>query len=174
MHQTAQKLALFAFAALFAALVVGAPALSAGVKNGPSGLPIPRFVSIAQTKANMRVGPGEEFPVKWQYRRPGLPVEIIGEHGHWRKVRDSDGEQGFMMKQLLSGSRYALVKSPDGAARLRRRAAPDAYIIAFLNNDVIADIEQCSPRFCKVRVEDYRGWVDRRDLWGVYEDEIID
>ncbi len=149
-------------------------ALGAGVKNGPSGLPIPRFVSIAQTQANMRVGPGDEFPVKWQYRRLGLPLEVIGEHGDWRKVRDHEGQEGFMLKRLLGGSRFALIQAKDGAARLRRRPTPDSYIQAFLGNNLVAVIEQCSPRFCKLSADGNTGWVARDDIWGVYSDEIID
>ncbi len=149
-------------------------ASGAGVKNGPSGLPIPRFVSLAHTKANMRVGPGEEFPVLWQYRRLGLPLEIIGEHGDWRKVRDSDGQEGFMLKRLVAGTRTVIITSDEGAARLRRRPASDAYIQAFLSNNVVAEIQQCSPRFCKISAGEYTGWVARDDIWGVYADEIID
>lgn len=149
-------------------------ALGAGVKNGPSGLPIPRFVSIAQTQANMRVGPGDEFPVKWQYRRPGLPLEVIGEHGEWRKVRDHEGQEGFMLKRLLGGARFALINAKDGVARLRRRPAADAYIQAFLGNNLVVAIAKCSPRFCKVSTAEHTGWVARDDIWGVYSDEIID
>jgi SH3-like domain-containing protein len=162
------------YVVLASGLATVSVALGAGVKNGPSGLPIPRFVSIVQTEANMRVGPGEEFPVKWQYRRPGLPLEVIGEHGDWRKVRDHEGQEGFMLKRLLGGGRFALITAQDGAARLRRRPAPDAYIKAFLVNNQVVAIEQCSPRFCKVSTAGHIGWVARDDIWGVYSDEIID
>ena len=36
-----------------------------------SGLPVPRFVSLKFNEANLRAGPGSEYPVLWQYRQVG-------------------------------------------------------------------------------------------------------
>ena len=41
-----------------------------------SGLPVPRFVSLKFNKANLRAGPGSEYPVLWQYRQVGLPLLV--------------------------------------------------------------------------------------------------
>src|SRR5262245_66067382 len=44
--------------------------------DGPSGLPLPRFVSLKTDKINVRRGPSSEHQVAWVYQRRGLPVEI--------------------------------------------------------------------------------------------------
>src|SRR5688572_29458134 len=43
---------------------------------GPSGLPLPRFVSLKADKINVRRGPSSEHQVAWVYQRKGLPVEV--------------------------------------------------------------------------------------------------
>ena len=56
---------------------------------GPSGLPLPRFVSLKADKINVRRGPSSEHQVAWVYQRKGLPVEITAEFENWRRIRDS-------------------------------------------------------------------------------------
>jgi SH3-like domain-containing protein len=76
---------------------------------GPSGLPIPRFVSLKAEKVNVRRGPSSEHPVAWVFQRKGLPVEIVAEFENWRRVRDSDGEEGWILQNMLSGKRTAVI-----------------------------------------------------------------
>ena len=49
-------------------------AAGAAPKLGPSGLPLPRFVSLKAGRVNVRVGPGQDYRVSWVFTRSGLPV----------------------------------------------------------------------------------------------------
>ncbi len=60
---------------------------------GPSGLPIPRFVSLKAEKVNVRRGPSSEHAVSWVFNRKGMPVEIVGRVRELRRIRDSDGKK---------------------------------------------------------------------------------
>lgn len=53
-----------------------------------AGSSLPRFVSLRADEVNMRAGPGEQYPIEWVYQRSGLPLEVIAEFDHWRRVRD--------------------------------------------------------------------------------------
>ena len=59
--------------------------------KGPSGLPLPRFVTLKSKRVNLRIGPGTDYAVSWLYLKSGLPVEIIQEYDNWRRIRDADG-----------------------------------------------------------------------------------
>ena len=74
-----------------------------------TGLPLPRFVSLAAERVNVRFGPGKQYPVNWMFARQGLPVEIIEEFDTWRKIRDHDGEEGWVHSSLLSSRRTIMV-----------------------------------------------------------------
>ena len=85
-----------------------------------SGLPVPRYVSLKSDHVNVRAGPTKDNDVAWIYTRSGLTVEITAEFENWRRVRDSEGSEGWVYHSLLSGRRTAVVtmKSRDELAAL--------------------------------------------------------
>src|ERR1700759_4210388 len=91
-----------------------------------SGLPVPRYVSLKSDHVNVRAGPTKDNDVAWVYTRSGLPVEITAEYENWRRVRDSEGSEGWVYHSLLSGRRTAVVtmKSKDELAPIYDSADP--------------------------------------------------
>lgn len=136
-------------------------------------LPLPRFVSLQSDKINLRTGPALRYPIKWVYQRKYLPVEIVQEFDHWRKIRDIDNEEGWVHKSLLSGKRTALINS-DVNVNLYQKYSTDSRIIARVEPGVIAMINECTDGWCKISVSDYSGWIERKFIWGIYDYEIFD
>ena len=137
-----------------------------------SGQPIPRFVSFKSAEVNVRVGPGKRYPISWVYRRALWPVEVIEEFGHWRRVRDWDGDSGWVHKSLLGSARSAIITE-------RKRSlytAPDASApVAFeAEAHTHGQILRCTPRWCELEMQGHRGWIRRDYVWGLYEDEVIE
>ena len=93
-----------------------------------SGLPIPRFVSIKTDRVNARGGPDKDHDVTWIYTRVGWPVEITAEFENWRRIRDSDGTEGWVYHSLLSGKRTAVVQLKTKTDLVPLHAKPDADI----------------------------------------------
>ncbi len=91
---------------------------------GPSGLPLPRFASLASSEVNVRTGPSTDHPIRWAYTRKGLPVRIVEESDFWRRIEDPEGETGWAHSSLLSIQRTVVVVGA-GIQELRRSAAPD-------------------------------------------------
>ena len=131
--------------------LAGARAQDASILN-PSGLPVPRFVSLKSAEVNMRVGPGERYPIRWVYQRASYPVEIIEEFAHWRKVRDFEGTSGWVHKNLLTGSRSALVLDK----RQNLYVVPDATSRVIMRAEamVVGKVMQCLPVRRNVEVSD--------------------
>lgn len=151
--------------------VKAAEELQRGV-GASSGLSLPRFVSLASDEVRARTGPGLRYPVDWLYQQEGLPVEIVKEFENWRKVLDIDGQGGWVHKTLLSGRRTALINSAS-AVIMRESPMSDSKGVAFLEPELIVEIERCLDEWCRVRKADFSGWVERNFLWGIYEDEKI-
>ena len=148
--------------------------------DGGSGLPIPRFVSLKSDRVNVRKGPGLDYPVAWVYQRIGLPVEIVKEFENWRQVRDSEGTEGWVLQNLLSGRRTALVTPWDlkatNAAKptaLRDSGSDSATIVAMLEPGVLASVVACDRAWCQISVSGQRGYVEQTRLFGVYPDETV-
>lgn len=146
---------------------------------GKTGYPIPRFVSIKSGKANMRVGPGSKFQVDWQYVKRGLPMEIIQEFDNWRKVRDAQGNEGWMLHSLLAGKRTAIINpweddNKKGRADLKSKADPASRTIARIEPGVVASVDYCDEKWCHVTINKSDGYVSKANVWGVYPDELIE
>jgi SH3-like domain-containing protein len=135
---------------------------------------LPRFASLKWEKTNVRVGPGTQYPIRWIYQRQGLPVEIIAEFANWRRVRGSDGSDGWVHSALLSPRRTALI-SPWSKSSLNLRARPNdkAAIVARLEARVLVRLDRCDRAWCAVSVpeQNFSGYVRQVRLWGVYPDE---
>lgn len=138
-----------------------------------SGLPLPRFVSISSDKAFVRSGPAPRYPIKWVYKKDGLPVEIIQEFDVWRKVRDNAGDEGWINKALLSDRRSVIIRG-DQIVDMREDAAASSRVMARMEPGVIARLQKCEGGWCRLSVGGFEGWAERKALWGVYPQETID
>jgi SH3-like domain-containing protein len=155
----------------------GAAAPDAHAKPGRDTKPtLPRFASLKREKTNVRVGPGTQYPIRWIYQQQGLPVEIIAEFANWRRVRGSDGSDGWVHTALLSTRRLALA-APWSAISLNLRARPSerAAVVERLQPRVLVRVKRCDRTWCTVNVagQDLSDYVRQVKLWGVYPDEII-
>ena len=156
---------------LFAALLASAALLQNRSAHSDSSLPVPRFVSIKSSPANVRRGPSREHEILWVYRQASVPVEIIAEHRDWRRIRDWDGDEGWIYQALLSSRRSVIV----AGETVTIRAAPDpmAAPVALVEPRVIANLLQCENDWCEIDADGHEGWVMRGAVWGVYSDEVI-
>ena len=173
MRAAGAALLMFAlFPTSHAAAQTTAEAKPAAAARG-TGLPLPRFVSLKSASVNVRRGPGQDYDVAFTFVRAGLPVEITHEFDNWRKIRDSDGSEGWVFHSLLSGQRTALVApwEPKGQFAAHRKADGSAGIVAYLQPRVVAGVRQCTGQWCLVAGEGYQGWIEQQKLWGVYPDE---
>src|SRR5689334_15889361 len=111
-----------------------------------SGLPIPRFVSLKSDRVNLREGPSKDHRTSWVFQRAGLPVEITAEFETWRRIRDSEGAEGWVLHSLLSGRRTALVApwEKKSSLPLYSRSDLSADVVAQLQPGVLAHIKTCT------------------------------
>jgi len=159
------------------ALVPAASAVAGAASDAAtSGLPVPRFVSLKADRVNVRRGPDKDHDVAWIYTRVGLPVEITAEFENWRRIRDSEGSEGWVYHSLLSGRRMATVqgKSKTDLAALHAAPDPRSAVIAELQSGVLGAVKRCDGAWCRIAGDGFDGWIEQDRLWGVYPDEKIE
>ncbi|WP_420391460.1 SH3 domain-containing protein [Acuticoccus sp.] len=176
MHRTTMHMCRCAIAALLAVGGVHTGEAADPIERGPSGLPLPRFVSLASERVNVRRGPSRSYKIKWTFTKSGLPVEIVREFDNWRRVRDADGEEGWIHASLLSGRRTAIVSpwAQGDPVPLRDRPVEDAEPTAWLEPHVLVRINRCDGTWCAIEGADWAGLVPQSTLWGVYPTESVD
>ncbi len=169
------KLAMFrAFLiALLVFALLGAPLGGAAAQDAKKAQTDPiRFASLRADEVNVRAGPGVRYPVKWVFVRKQLPVAITAEFESWRKVRDSEGAEGWVHRAMLSAKRSIVIIGK--AKTLRRVASDTAPAVAQMTPGIVAKIESCNGQWCELAVGAYSGWVRQSGLWGLRAKEVIE
>ena len=156
-------------AAVAAAALAVAPFWAKGQPAASDKLP--RFASLRSGDVNLRVGPGESYPIEWVYKRKDMPVQIIEEFENWRRIQDWQGSKGWVLDRMLTSKREVIV---NGAVRpLYGQPDPASPIVARAEPGVIAGLRECRGRWCRIDAGDYSGWVQRSEIWGVDPDETV-
>lgn len=163
-------------AALLLAFAGSAARAGAGADSAASGLPVPRFVSLKTDRVNVRGGPDKDHDVAWIFTRLGWPVEITAEFENWRRIRDSDGTEGWVYHSMLSGKRTAVVRMKAKTDLAQLYAKPDSTsgVTAQLQVGVLGTVKRCTGTWCEISGDDFDGWIPQNELWGVYPDEKVE
>jgi SH3-like domain-containing protein len=160
------------------ALAVAAAVLAlAGCKGGaghsqgretPSGLPLPRYVSLKFDEVNARGGPGDDYRLLWVYRAKHLPVQVIEETPDWRRVCDPTGAVAWVKATGVDGRR-TVVSLKNAPLPLLDKPASGAKTDAFLAARAVTFLDHCGRGWCKLKGKGAGGWVQAGELWGVDE-----
>ena len=144
-----------------------------GLVLGPvTNLPLPRYVSLKAGEANVRRGPSLSHRIDWIFNRRDMPLQIVAEYGHWRRVIDREGLGGWVHYSMLSGSRTVIIDQD--LLDLHNRPDDQSPVQARLELGVIARLGECDVAWCRLSAGGYRGWAPKSAIWGVEPDEIRD
>jgi SH3-like domain-containing protein len=174
-------------AAIACALFLLAPIASSHAADavGPvTGLQLPRFASLKSDRVNLREGPSKDHRTAWVFQRAGLPVEIMAEFETWRRIRDAEGTEGWVLHSLLSGRRTALVSpwlrgDKVQPVAIYDRADDRGGIVARLSPGVLGNVRSCDGSWCRIGGQggagtEFDGYIRQDRLWGAYPNERID
>ena len=140
-------------------------------KNG-NPKKVPRYVSLKGSEGNARRGPSLSHRIDWVFRHAGMPLRVVGEFGHWRRVEDRDGAGGWVHYQLLSGVRTAIIQQD--MVELRARPDLNAGVIAMAEGGAIVRLGECNAGWCQISGAGAKGWVEKAAIWGVDSAEVRD
>jgi SH3-like domain-containing protein len=133
----------------------------------------PYWASIHAGKAMMRTGPGRNYPATWLYLRADLPVQVIETYPSWRKVKDPAGETGWMLQNLLSDQRTALVTGNE-ARPMHEAAKADSPVRFRAEPGVVGRISRCGDGWCRFDVGGREGYIRTDHIWGLDPGERVD
>ena len=125
----------------------------------------PKLVSIKTSKANLRYGPGKNYPVKLIFIKKQIPLVIIDKFDHWRKVLTTKNMIGWIHKSQLTARHRSIILKPD---YLRKKPMLSSKKIAFLEDHVNVSIIKCKVYWCKITLKSrkFSGWYIKKYLWG--------
>jgi len=164
--KTRRRLLQSAALALTAVLTLAAGAMAAAPeRQTPSGMPVPRYVSLKFDKVNARAGPGDDYRLLWVYRVRGLPLQVVAETAEWRRVCDPEGALAWVHKRTTDGRRMTM-NTQTASVTLLQKPKDGAKPAAYLNPRALAALDRCRKGWCRVRADHASGWVRDTNLWG--------
>ncbi len=137
-----------------------------------TGLEIPRYVSLKSNDANIRVGPSKNYPIEIKYIKKNYPLKVLDEYEEWRKVEDFKKNIGWIHKSLISGTRTGIILSNENK-NIKLFNTLDGNVIGEIGKGNIVNLVKCKINWCLVSVKDYKGWIEKKNIWGIKEKEKI-
>ena len=123
----------------------------------------PKYASIKKEKAYSRHNASFDAPLEWIYQKENLPILIIRERDNWREIRDIDGSVSWMHVSMISNKRTFINKQDQNLLKYK----DNNIISAIVKKGVVGKIINCDEVFCKVKIKKYKGWVEKKYLWGI-------
>ena len=122
------------------------------------------FLSLKNSKVNLRQGPSFEYPIKLTYKKKYLPVEILGKSETWRKIKDFENNSGWIHISQVSKKKSALNIKNNSV--LYKKSTIYSKPIARLEVGRLVLIKKCKEKWCKITSGGFKGWVFESSLWG--------
>ena len=123
----------------------------------------PKYASIKKEKAYSRHNASFDAPLEWIYQKKNLPILIIRERDNWREIRDIDGDISWMHVSMISNKRTFINREDQNLLKYKN----NNIVNAIVKKGVVGKIINCDEVFCKVKIKKYKGWVEKKYLWGI-------
>lgn len=137
-------------------------------RRTPSGLPVPRYVSLKFGEVNARGGPGDDYKLLWTYRARGLPLQVVAETADWRRVCDPEGAMAWVHQRTVD-TRRTVMRTREDPLDIRRSASAESGVAARLAGRTVAELEVCRDGWCRIAAGRAKGWIPEGEVWGVAE-----
>ena len=126
---------------------------------------LPALVSTKTSKANLRYGPGKNYPIKLIFIKKKIPLLVVDKFDHWRKVLTSKNTNGWIHKSQLTTKNRSIILKPD---YLRKKPALSSKKVAYLDNNLNVSVIKCKVYWCKITLKKrkFSGWYIKKYLWG--------
>ena len=134
----------------------------------PSGLPVPRYVSLKFDEVNARGGPGDDYHLLWVYRARGLPVQVVAEVDDWRRVCDPSGQLAWVKSTGIDGHRTA-VRLLGTPLPLLVGPTASAKVEAILAGRALAQVDRSRGGWVRLKAPGGAGWAPASAVWGLDE-----
>ena len=122
------------------------------------------FVSLKKSKVNVRYGPSFDSDIKYVYKKINLPLKEIDKKDNFRRIIDLKNNNGWIhISQLKKNNSVIAVQNKI----LFKKPSSFAKPIAQIEKGRLLIVNKCEEKWCKIKSEDYDGWIKTNDIWGL-------
>ena len=121
------------------------------------------YLMLKNSKVNVRMGPGLDYPVKFIYKKKYLPVKIIDKKENFRKVIDHKKNSGWIHISQLKKVNSVIILSN---RILFKKPTFNSKPIANIESGRLFVLKKCKKDWCEVSSLNYTGWINMDNVWG--------
>ena len=123
------------------------------------------YLILKNNKVNVRYGPGFNYQIKYIYKKKNLPIKVIDKKENFRRIIDFKKNSGWIhISQLKKGKSVILFKDQILFSKPTIYSKP----IIKISKGRLLLVKKCKKKWCKVKTEDYLGWIITNNIWGTY------
>ena len=123
-----------------------------------------KFFSLKKDKVNVRYGPSFESPIKYVYKKINLPIKQIDKKENWRRIIDLKNNSGWIHRSQLKPIN-SIIPLEDNI--LFRKPSRFSKPLAKIKKGRILIVSKCEKDWCKIKSENFRGWIKINNIWGI-------
>ena len=121
------------------------------------------FLMLKNNKVNVRYGPGFDYPIKYIYKKKNLPIKIIDKKENFRRIIDFKNNSGWIhTSQLKKAKSFILLEDQLLFSKPTKYSKP---ILKIAKGRLLL-IKKCKKNWCRVKTEEYIGWLKVENVWG--------
>ena len=122
------------------------------------------YVSLKKSKVNVRYGPSFESDIKYVYKKVNLPLKQIDKKENFRRIIDLKNNSGWIhISQLKKNNSVIAIQNKI----LFKKPSFFAKPIAIIEKGRLLIVDKCQEKWCKIKSDDYEGWIETNDIWGL-------
>ena len=121
------------------------------------------FLMLKKNKVYVRYGPSFDYPIKYIYKKINLPVQIIDKKENFRRIIDHKKNSGWIHLSQLKKVNSVIVMEDK---IMFKKSSLFSKPIANVKKGRLLIVNKCEDKWCKVETENFKGWVDKKNLWG--------
>ena len=123
------------------------------------------FLSLKKNKVNVRYGPSFDSPIKFVYKKINLPIKQIDKKENWRRIIDQKNNSGWIHRSQLK-SINSIITLDDKI--LFKKPSYFSKPLARIKKGRVLLIQRCENNWCKIKTENFKGWVKTDNIWGSF------
>ena len=122
------------------------------------------FLSLKKDKVYVRYGPGKDYPIKYIYTKKFLTIKVIDKKDNFRRIIDHKQNSGWIHQIMLRKLNSLIVLEDKIVFKKNNKFSKP---LVKLEKGRLVIIKKCEVSWCKIEADDYIGWIDTKNVWGI-------
>ena len=118
---------------------------------------------LKNNEVNVRYGPSFDQPIKYIYKKTGLPLRVIDKKENFRRIIDHKKNGGWIHLSQLKKSKSFITTE---IKILFKKPTKFSKPLAKIDKGRLLMVKECKDKWCNVKSGKFSGWIEKDNVWG--------